>query len=150
MKLPEPEFYSKLEDRMRHRKSNEWDACKAALLDWNKYWTGGTGNQYLWWTARTAMWGPVSFPILLQWDSTHPALHMLKDMHLGNFHSMCCLLYMVDALTGTSIEVYTGQSFKSAEILAAFPYWYICNRTFQVLPAWLPPKGQENQKINYR
>lgn len=48
------------------------------------------------------------------------------------------------------IEVYTVQSFKSVEILAAFPYWYICNRTFQVLPAWLPSKGQENQKINCR
>lgn len=39
------------------------------------------------------------------------------------------------------IEVYTIQSFESLEILAVFLYRYICNRTFQVLPAWLPPKG---------
>lgn len=41
-------------------------------LDWGKQET------------RTAMGGPVSFPVLLQWDPAHP--QALEGKHLGRFH----------------------------------------------------------------
>lgn len=145
MKLPEPQFYSKLEDRMRHRKSNEWGACKAALLDWDKYCTGGNRKPVPVANSQgNNVRGSVNFSQSCCSETLPTLPHTPKEMHLGKSQCRCCLLCMVfthGRLSDWNLKSIT-QPFRTPERLAVFPYRYVRTGTFQVLSAWLPQKGQ--------